>query len=849
MATPAFAQVEDEIIVTATKRQTTLQDTPVAVTVTTAEVIEKARIIDLKDLQSVVPTLRVSQLQNAANTSLSIRGFANGANNIGIEPSVGLFIDGVYRSRAAAQIGDLPKLDRIEVLSGPQSTLFGKNASAGVVSIATAKPSYETQGFVEGGYGNYNLFTGKAYFTTGLSDTAAFSLGGGFQKRDGYGEVVSLNEDINNLNRFNVRGQLLLEPSDNMSWRLIADYSKIDEECCIVAASIVGPTAQVIGLLGGAVSDANDAFTYETPLNRNTPNKFDDWGVSAQGDYDMGFAELTSISSYRSNQGGFSGSDSDFSTITLLENVYQDVEISTLTQELRLTSNPSDSRLDWMVGGYFFKEDIEQKSGASYGAAARPYVGALLNQLSGGTVTFDILEATIPNLAPGASYANGQGSDEVFEQDNTAFSLFGTVDYSLTEKLTLTGGLNYTKDKKTVQGSTVNNDAFAALNFAGADGAAFLGAGVFANGQAPIPGLLPNGIPSFMAAFGLAPTAANIGLIASGGAGAAAQAAFGQYNAGVQQFAAGAAAGGALSTLASVQFFNPFLNFPNAVEDGKSSDDDLTWTVKAAYEVNDNVNLFASAATGFKSTSWNLTRNARPFLASRGAIDSAGLTLSNPNFGTRFAGPEETTVFELGMKTRFERGAFNITVFDQTIKGFQSTTFAGTAFVLNNAGEQSVRGAEFDGVFSPTDNLKFNLGGAYLDAKFDEFVGAEGPNGPTDLSGERPAGIPKWALSAAATYDFSLSSTIDGYLRGDYQYESSTPTNDNLPVNITRTVGTLNGALGLDFNNGVALQLWVRNLNNDEYFTSGFPSPAQAGTFNNYPNQPRTYGANLRYTF
>ena len=134
-ASPAFAQssFEDEIIVTATKRATTLQDTPVAVTVTTADVIEKARILDLNDLQSVVPTLRVSQLQNSANTSLSIRGFANGTNNIGLEPSVALFIDGVYRSRAASQIGDLPVLERIEVLSGPQSTLFGKNASAGVV--------------------------------------------------------------------------------------------------------------------------------------------------------------------------------------------------------------------------------------------------------------------------------------------------------------------------------------------------------------------------------------------------------------------------------------------------------------------------------------------------------------------------------------------------------------------------------------------------------------------------------------------------------------------------------------------------------------------------------------------
>ncbi len=125
IAMPANAQVEDEIIVTATKRAQTLQETPVAVTVTSSDTIEKAQILDIKDLQSVVPTFRVSQLQNTANTTLTIRGFGNGGNNYGIEPAVGLFIDGVYRSRAAAQISDLPALERVEVLSGPQSTLFG----------------------------------------------------------------------------------------------------------------------------------------------------------------------------------------------------------------------------------------------------------------------------------------------------------------------------------------------------------------------------------------------------------------------------------------------------------------------------------------------------------------------------------------------------------------------------------------------------------------------------------------------------------------------------------------------------------------------------------------------------
>jgi len=839
------------------------------VSVTSADVIEKARIVDLKDLQSVVPTLKVSQLQNAANTSLSIRGFANGANNVGIEPSVGLFIDGVFRSRAASQIGDLPRLERIEVLSGPQSTLFGKNASAGVVSIVSAKPSYETTGFVEAGYGNFNLFTGKGYYSTGVGDEFAFSLGGGFQKRDGYAEIPTLGEETNNLDRFNLRGQALFEPTDDISWRVIADYSEIDENCCLAIASVAGPTVGVINLLGGEVNSPTDAFDFTAPYNRNTPNKFQDWGVSAQGDYDLDFATFTSITAYRKNEGGFAESDSDFTSLDILSNVFQDTEIGTFTQEFRLTSNPSDLPFDWMLGGFYFNENINQNSGASYGADTRNYVNILLGAATAGTplegTTLGALEATISNLPFGSSYADGQGSIETFKQDSEAFSIFGTVDYRLTERLTLTGGINYTQDKKNVSGSTINDDVFASLNFFGQDGAQFLTPGVqsqvvssvFANGQAPIPGVLPGGIPSFMALFNLDNTQANRDLLASGGAGAAAQAGFLQYQAGVNGFAAAAAPGIALSTaqggalagIAAIQFFNPFTAFPNAVEDGRTNDDDFTYTLKAAYEVNDNINFYGSYATGFKSSSFNLTRNSLPFATDAAALTAAGLESSNPRFGTRFAGPEETSVIELGFKTRFENGALNVAVFDQEIEGFQSTIFVGTGFQLQNAGRQSTQGVEFSGTYSPIENLRLNIAGALLDAVYDEFVGAEGPNGPVDLSGEDVAGVPDIALSFGAQYSFDISDNADGYVRADYQYEDETRTNDNLPASVVRKVNTLNAAAGFDFSNGLALQFWVRNLTNDENFTSGFPGPAQAGTFYSYPNQPRTYGVNARYNF
>ena len=166
----------EEVIVTATKTEKTLQEVPVAVSVVTSDVIEKATILDTFDLKSVIPSLDSRQYQSSTNATFFIRGFGNGSNNPGVEPSVALFVDGVYRSKTQSQISDLPMLERIEVLRGPQSTLFGKNASAGVINIVTKKPSFEESTMISAGIGKYNSRVGKIYTTGPLSDTTAYSF-------------------------------------------------------------------------------------------------------------------------------------------------------------------------------------------------------------------------------------------------------------------------------------------------------------------------------------------------------------------------------------------------------------------------------------------------------------------------------------------------------------------------------------------------------------------------------------------------------------------------------------------------------------------------------------------------
>ena len=238
-------------MVFATKREQTLQEVPVAVSVVSADVMNEAQVLDMKDLQFLVPSLRVSQLQTSSNLTFLIRGFGNGANNAGVEPSVGVFVDGVYRSRSASSLADFPNLERIEVIKGPQSTLFGKNASAGVINVVTAKPSFDGyNGSATLTYGDYSQINVKGDFNGPISDTLAWGLSGSYNERDGYFTNLATNGEFNELNRSGIRGQLLFAPSDSFEARIIADADSVKEICC-----------GVVHLAGGdrVEADAQDA--------------------------------------------------------------------------------------------------------------------------------------------------------------------------------------------------------------------------------------------------------------------------------------------------------------------------------------------------------------------------------------------------------------------------------------------------------------------------------------------------------------------------------------------------------------------------------------------------------------
>lgn len=850
-ATPALAQStpapasqdgstlndSDDIIVTATKREQTLQDVPISVSVTSSATIEKAQIRDLIDLQSVVPSLKVAQFNAAGQTNFIIRGFGNGNGNDGIESSVGVFVDGVYRSRSASALDDLPEIERVEVLRGPQSTLFGKNVSAGAISIVTKRPSFEWGGKAEISVGNYNLMQTRATITGPLTDSLAFRVSGSLNERDGYFKNLTTGSDVNNRHRWSVRGDILFEPSSDFSIRIIGDYNIIKEVCCGVTSIYNGPATQAIKALGFAVSDTTKIFDRNVIFNTDPYNRIVGKGVSGQVDWNLGFAKLTSITAYR-NQINQSNQDIDFTAADIANNITAN-NAKTFTQEFRLASN-GDGRLSWLVGGFYQDERLTTGRDIRFGKDARAFV----NALSGGLITgLEALQnATNPSIIPGGTYFTpGQGIADNYKMKQRSYSLFGQADFKVTDRLTLTGGIAYMNDRKAVVSNVVMNDKFSALNLENVPGLGFL---PFAALPASLSGCLLQKGFNPASTGGRVPVnlfGASLGASLPGPGSAPCPGSLG----GTNPFA-----------LNALQFFyantpnHGPVNYPNANESGIFKGDKVTYAARAAYDL-DFVNVYVSYSTGWKASAVNLSSDSRPPLNGVG----------------RSAAPEEVTVYEAGAKAKFRGGYFNLAVFKQSIKGFQSNAFTGLGYSLVNAGKESVRGFEVDAAYSPVSALALTGSVTYLDPKYDSFTGAPCVNYDTtrcpinpatglrpsfrDLSGQKPAGIPTWSFSTSATLSHNLTNDVSAYLRGEYNYASKFQLTETTPPNLsTYGQNTINASLGFQSKaNKLELMFWVRNLTQDNYLISTFPTVAQDGSYSGYPNQPRTFGGTLRKSF
>jgi len=466
----------NEIIVTATRRNQALSDVPIAVTAIGAEQLRNSGGNDIRQLNQLAPSLLVSSATNESNGAARIRGVGTVGENPGLESSVAVFIDGVYRSRTGVGLTDLGELDRIEVLRGPQGTLFGRNASAGLLNITTAKPKFEFGGLGEVQYGNFNNIRVMGSLTGPIfGDKVAFRIDGLYNKRDGFLRDVTSGRDLNNRDRFLVRGQLLFQPNDDLSLRLIGDYNQKDEECC--GAAIVAPTQNLsrnatgqvvtspnsvralITSLGGNYRVPTDgrAYIYETSITpgKSYNQRTRDWGGSAELNWDLGAGTLTSITAYRQfkNQ---SAQDSDFNSIDILSRDDQNREFRTFTQEVRFQGEAFDDRLDYLVGGFYSHETLRTDDNLQYGADYERFVNAQIGN------TLPTLAALVGFTAPaGQSLLNNTGVVQggFFKQTSRNYAFFThNVIKLVPDKLDLTVGARYTNERKTLESVALSNN-------------------------------------------------------------------------------------------------------------------------------------------------------------------------------------------------------------------------------------------------------------------------------------------------------------------------------------------------------------------------------------------------------
>jgi outer membrane receptor protein involved in Fe transport len=886
-----------EIVVTAQGRSQVLSDVPVAISAVNAETLQNSGANDIRQLNQVAPSLLVSSTGSEANGSARIRGIGTVGDNPGLESSVPVFIDGVYRSRSGIGLNELGEIDRVEVQRGPQGTLGGRNSSAGLISIYSKKPSFTFGGSGELTYGNYDFMRAASSVTGPISEQLAFRVDGVYVKRDGFYRDDQNGRDINNRDRYFLRGQFLFEPTDALSVRLIADYTFRTEECCAATyidqsvnqfignlnnlaspltqpgtSGSTGPNAarpsdtgnniiNVLRDLGQPLAAFNQGFgrTVSVSPNREFSGETKDYGFSGQVDYDFGGATLTSITAYRQYRSG-QASDTDYSEVDILYRAPSDDayrQFHTFTQELRLQGEAFDGKLDWLVGGFFANEKLTVRDNLRFGNQYGRFANCRLvsgGSLAGGYLPSGqaCLSATVRGAIAGGLTALGAGGPAIlagldrldtlnnlgttndrYFQNGTNWAVFTHNIVHVTDTVDLTLGLRYTKDKKKFDATFGNDNTVCTAN------------------QAAL-GPLLNG-------------------------------------------ALGGTAGGIIG-LSCQGNSTAELNGVSIRDD--RNEDQITGTAILSWKPVDDLLLYTSFARGYKAGGFNLDRSAlKSPVPTFASVGGAQALVANLQFD-----PELVDSYELGAK--FSNGPFGLSVsaFRSDFSSFQLNTFNGTVFLVQNingcnnlVGGSSAdtdlsnttgscatgdithgvrtQGVELEASLMPARNFRMAAGLTYAKTSYqDDLIGTK--NGaPLDLAlrklpGDNLSNAPELVATSSVTWTPDIGSNgmsglvyIDGRMTSDYNTGS-----DLFPQKEQDGFAVFNARIGLrGADEAWGIELWGQNIFNQDYAQVAFNSPFQSGTtaapfvdpqypggrqiFSQFLAEPRTYGITLRGKF
>ncbi|MFM5922875.1 MAG: TonB-dependent receptor [Novosphingobium sp.] len=896
------APVSDaDIVVMAQGRAQALADVPVAISAVNAETLQNSGANDIRQLNQVAPSLIVSSTGSEANGSARIRGIGTVGDNPGLESSVPVFIDGVYRSRSGIGLNELGEIDRVEVQRGPQGTLGGRNSSAGLISIYSKKPQFQFGASGEATYGNFDLVRLAGSITGPITDKVAARIDGVYVRRDGFLHDATNNIDVNNRNRFFVRGQLLFEPTSDLTVRLIADYTWRKERCCgavYVDSSVnpyignlnnlstplsnglpppnTGPQANgnnivnVLRDLGQPLAALNQGYGRDLSVSagRSYEGVTKDYGFSGEIKYDLGGATLTSITAYRQYRAGQAG-DVDYSKVDLLyrtadDNNYR--QFHTFTQEFRLQGEAFGGKLDWLVGGFYADEKLtvrdNLKFGSQYGrfATCRIISGGglagLYDPTQGGCVAGGIANPagvgrnTIA-FASGASgpdivsaftalegMANVGSTRDEYRQHDRNWALFTHNIIHITDKLDLTLGLRYTNDKKDFGATFGNNNTVCTT----------------------VQGLVLDDLTS------------------------------------QTSNATAKALAGALLGLSCQGNSTAELNGVSIAS--KRSEDQFTGTAILSYKLTDDLMTYASFSRGYKAGGFNLDRSAlkspiAPFAATPGGAQAL---VGNLQFA-----PELVNSYELGAKYATGPFSASLTFFRSDFTSFQLNTFDGTVFLVQNINgcETSLGGAdrdtsaatgacaadktswgvraegfELETVLNPSSNFRVTAGLTHAKTKYRSDLVANSAGSPLSpalrwLPGKFMSNAPEFVVTASAAWTPDIGNTglsalvyVDARTTSDYNTGS-----DLFPQKGQDGFSVVNARLGLRGpGQKWSLEFWVQNLFDKDYAQVAFNTPFQAGTAaapfndaNNYPGgsqlfsqflaEPRTLGVTVRGKF
>ena len=439
---PALAQGGqlEEVIVTSTYREESLQDIPIAVTALSGDLMTREDIVDLTGISLNTPNFSFTEFA-PGQTIPVMRGIGSADDGAGLDNSIAIFLDGVYIGRGAGNNFEMFDLERVEVVRGPQGTLFGRNAIGGAVVIKTKKPTEEFEGKVALTAGNYGIFRAQGYVSGPLGDNLRGKLVASTRQHDGFVDNAVLGTELQDEDNMSFRGQLLWS-GENSEWLLSADYSEDDRADMGRTPIVDNAPLQLIMEMNGVPGGARGTpRTNASPYDGYSERELG--GISLTGTFEFASGSLTSITAARTVDTSWQMTSIGTGVGGLglpFDEVVDDINesVDTFSQELRWTSN-IDGPLSYTAGLYYFMEDTDR---------VEVFRTTVAGQYNDPNLPFRITDVGSQDIL-GNDYA--QTANET-----TSIAVFASLDYELTDRLTLTAGLRYTRDEKDYTATSVN---------------------------------------------------------------------------------------------------------------------------------------------------------------------------------------------------------------------------------------------------------------------------------------------------------------------------------------------------------------------------------------------------------